>query len=94
MASYWRNAKNEAKKRARIWGYCWVYDNPTRDMKAYWKQPYLFQESDVDALPPWVPKNATRFGSGPYIEPEPTEQELFENEIRQEIAELKRLLRP
>lgn len=75
MASYWQAAKREAKKRAKFTGYCWVYNNPTSDMKAYWKSPYCFYESEVDALPPWVPKDAIRFGEGPYVpspEPEPT----------------------
>jgi hypothetical protein len=69
MASYWQGAKREAKKRARISGYCWVYNNPESDPKKYWKQPYLFYESEVNALPPWVPKDATRFGDGPYVPP-------------------------
>lgn len=64
MASSWQSAKREAKKRARISGYCWVYLNPEIG-----KLNYLFYESEVDALPPWVPKNATRFGNGPYVPP-------------------------
>lgn len=89
MASYWQKAKREAKKRAYYCGYCWVYHNPTSD----WKNPYLFYESMVDVLPPWVPKNATRFGDGPesvYVEPEPTIQELQEQikELQRQIISL------
>lgn len=101
MASYWRNAKNEAKKRARMSGYCWVYNNPESDPKKYWKQPYLFYESEVDALPPWVPKDATRFGNGPYVPPPPPEptltnadlelvESVFTRLMKREIASLRR----
>lgn len=97
MASYWQGAKREAKKRARMTGYCWVYPNPKID----WKQPYLFYESEVDALPPWVPKDATRFGEGPYVPPPPPEPTLTEADLevmesfftrlmKREIASLRR----
>lgn len=95
MASYWQAAKREAKKRARVSGYCWVYPNPTSDMKAYWKQPFCFYESSTDALPPWVPKTASRFGDGPYVEPEPEPPTLFdlEAEVRDLRREIYRLTR-
>lgn len=92
MSSYWQKAKREAKKRAAISGYCWVWSKPWNGQKDYWKMPYLFYESHMKLTPPWVPKDAIRYGDGPYVEPEPTAQELFEDEIRREIRELKRLL--
>lgn len=82
MASPWQYAKREAKKRARMSGYCWVYINPKPG-----KPWYLFYESAVDALPPWVPKNATRFGDGPYMPPPPPEPTL--NEADLELIESK-----
>ena len=80
MASYWQRAKREAKKRASLSGYCWVWSNPQVD----WKQPYLFHESEVPHRPPFVPSNATLFGDGPYVPPEPTEEE----KLHARIAEL------
>lgn len=78
MASYWQTAKRDAKKRASFSGYCWVWSNPKID----WKNPYLFYESEVNALPPWVPKDATRFGEGPYIAPSEPEPTLTEADLK------------
>jgi len=94
MASYWQNAKKEAKKRAKHSGYCWVWFNPITN----WKEPYFFYESDVDVLPPWVPKDAMRFGDGPYQEPKPTGLTLEDvykafgvemEELKEEVKQLK-----
>lgn len=95
MASYWQAAKREAKRLARIEGYCYVWSNPNID----WKKPYLFHASDCKARPPWVPFNASLFGEGLYHGPAfdditPTDrQETINLLLMQEIGELKRLLR-
>lgn len=95
MASYWQTAKREAKKRAQLEGYCWVWSNPNLGATGYWKNPYLFHTSSVTTLPPWVPTNAHRFGEGPYVQLEPAEpsdRELIDL-LNDEMRELKRLLR-
>lgn len=65
MASYWQNAKREAKRRAQDYGgYCWVWSNPAIGA-AHWREPYLFRESDSPYPPEGVPATADRFGDGP-----------------------------
>lgn len=80
MASYWQKAKREAKKRASLSGYCWVWRNTALGTPGYWKQPYLFHESEVPHRPPFVPKYADLFGDGPYVPPEPTEEKSYKRE--------------
>lgn len=68
MSSYWQKAKREAKDRAWVQGYCWVWSNPEID----WKHPFLFFETGEEGRPHGVPCHATRFGDGPRKpDPEP-----------------------